>query len=280
MHILLRSLLAAVLVSSVHAQRDGKLFLVPVLVNGRGPYWFCVDSGAPHSVIDPTIVKDLGLKSIGSTTIKGTGEGSVPVVRTEALTMAIGRAKVNVAEPWVIDLSEVPIPKFVHGLVGAEWFEAYAMEMSSERSTLRFFDASTFRTPRGATTIPLEDTDHRLFMNVTIDVTKDETVTRRVRIDTGSSDSVGDEIAKHARTTQTTTLGNGLGTNYQSVSGLMDGVHIGPFTFRNVWGPATHSSNIGMEMLRRFTVTFDVPHRAMHLRPNRFFAEPVPPPEE
>jgi len=271
-------LLASMLVASVHGRPVDKLLFVPVVVAGHGPYWFCVDSGAPHTVIDPFLVKELGLKTIGSTQTKGTGTGDVGVELVAPLVMSIGKAKVTVAEPWVIDLSGVPIPKYVHGLVGAEWLEQFVVELNSDRGTLHFFDPRTFTKPPNAVTLPLEDAKQRFYVNVTIDVNEKEKVDRRVRIDTGSDDSVGDPIAKDAREVRETTLGAGLGNDYKSVSGKYDAVHLGPFTIREVWGPGTTFPTMGMEILRRFTVTFDVAHGALHLQPNGHLGDPVPPP--
>jgi hypothetical protein len=280
MYASLRNILAAVLLlTSVHGRREDKLLYVPVHVGGHGPYWFAVDSGAHNSVIDPFIVEELGLTVTGTMTTKGTGEGDVPVRTVAPLDMRIGDVTLKIAEPWVIDLSGVPIPKWVHGLVGAEFFEAYVVELDPERATMRFFDPATFRKPHGAVAVPLEDANHRFFMRVTIDVNGKEHVERRVRIDTGSGDSVGDEIVRKGRRVRETTLGQGLGSDYKSVSGLVDAVHIGPFAVHNVWGPATRFPAIGMEMLRRFTMTFDVPHRALYLQPNAHLGDAVPPPE-
>ncbi len=171
----------------------------------------------------------------------------------------------------MIDLSSVPIPKWVHGLIGADLLEAFVVELDPERSTVRLFDPRTFDKPAGAVEVPLEDTNHRLFMPVTIDVNGKETVVRRARIDTGSEDSVGDDIVKEGRHVRETTLGHGLGNDFKALSGMFDAVHIGPFTIREVWGPGTPNAEIGMEMLRRFTVTFDVAHHVMYLRPNGHF---------
>lgn len=41
--------------------------LVPVYVNGRGPYAFALDTGASKSLIDTRLAHELGLKSLGKT---------------------------------------------------------------------------------------------------------------------------------------------------------------------------------------------------------------------
>jgi len=97
-------------------------------------------------------------------------------------------------------------------------------------------------------------------------------------VDTGSEDSIDDDTVRNSPVTQKTTLGNGLGTSYEDVSGVYDTVMIGPFAFHHVWGPAGAIPIIGMEMMRRFTLTFDTKRGLLYLEPNSSFNEPVPAP--
>jgi Aspartyl protease len=265
-------------IGTSNGRRQGKSLYAPVRIADRGPFWFDIDTGAYHTVLDTSLARELGLKPIGMTSSGGTGEGKVPVERLAPVDMSIGSVKLKVAEPWAIDLSHVGNPKWMRGLVGIEFLEAFVVQIDPNTATVRFFDPGKFEKPRGAVALPIEDVNHRLFMSVTIDVNESETVTRRVRIDTGSDDSVGDESAARAHNVRSTTLGHGLGSNYQSVSGVFDAVHIGPFTIRHVWGPGNRFPEIGMEMLRRFTMTFDVPHHTLYLQPNVHFDEPIPAP--
>jgi uncharacterized protein YggU (UPF0235/DUF167 family) len=64
---------------------------------------------------------------------------------------------------------------------------------------------------------------------------------------------------------------SGLGTGYEDLSGGYDMVVIGPFKFQHVWGPAGAVAIIGMEMMRRFTLTFDAMHGLLYLEPNSSF---------
>jgi hypothetical protein len=269
---------AAIPVDTIVGRRIGKSIYVPVQVAGHGPFWFAFDSGAYVTVIDPFLMKRLHLKTIATGTVRGTGQGEVPVRHTTPLTMTVGKTTLAIADPYVIDLSGAGNPEWMHGLIGASLLEAYVVEMDPDRPSLRLFDPRTFTKPADAVALPLENANHRFFMHVTIDVNPHETIERRVRIDTGSEDSVDDPEVKNGRNVRATTLGNGLGSNYQSVSGIVDAVHVGPFTIRDVWAPGAPNPTIGMEILRRFTVTFDVPHGVIYLKPNRHLGEPVPPP--
>jgi Aspartyl protease len=262
---------------TIPIRQQQKLLFVQVTINGRGPFWFAVDTGAHHSVIDPYVVEQLGLATKGSTTVTGTGAGNVPAQNVGAIQMRVGNLAVAVPEPLVIDLSGVPIPKWAHGLVGAELLETYVIELDVEKSTMRAFDPSTYKQPANASAVPLVVENHRFFLSVEIEV-GNERVTHRVRIDTGSGDSVADEIVKRGTNVRTTTLGNGLGDNFPGYSGVYKAVHIGSFVFHDVWGPGAPHPAVGMEMLRRFTSTFDVPHRQLYLVPNSHFHESFPAP--
>lgn len=263
---------------TIPVRQEQKLLYLQVTINGHGPFWFCLDTGAHRSVIDPFLVKELGLTAVEAGSITGTGQGNVSAQKVGALQMRLGALAVNVPEPLVIDLSNVPIPHWVHGLVGAELLDSHVVEIDTEKSTLRVFDPEHFSKPANATSVPLIAADHRFYLDVTLDVAEHETVTHRVRIDTGSADSVADDIVKGASNVRTTTLGNGLGENFKGVSGTYKAVHLGPFEFRNVWGPGSPHPGIGMEMMRRFKLTFDVPHRALYLEPNSHYRDPFPAP--
>jgi hypothetical protein len=262
----------------VKARRDGKSLYLSVLVNGKGPFWFAVDSGAHHSVIDPYVMAQTGLKSVSPGTVTGTGTGEVPVEHVGRIRMQIGNLALPIPDPLVIDLSTTPNPKWLHGLVGAELFEAYVVEMDYEKNQFRIFDPEDFLKPSKASAIPLIVENHRMFIDLTIEVSDQKTVTHRVRVDTGSEDSVNDEVVKEGSHVRETTLGNGLGENFKGYSGVYKAIHLGPFRFQNVWGPGAPHPGIGMEMFRRFTVTFDAPHKLLYLEPNRNFPDAFPPP--
>jgi len=143
---------------------------------------------------------------------------------------------------------------------------------------LRVFRPDEFTPPAKAASIRLIVENHRFFIDATLEPSEKKTVTHRLRVDTGSEDSVADDVVKEGTNVRETTLGNGLGANYKGYSGVFKLVRLGPFTFRDVWGPAVPHPGIGMEMFRRFVVTFDVPHRKLYLQPNQHFDEAFPSP--
>jgi predicted aspartyl protease len=77
---------AALFASPTRLDHIGRI-VVPVLINGQGPFRFIVDTGASHSAVTPGLVQKLGLPAAPrSMELNGiTGTAQVPAVRIETL---------------------------------------------------------------------------------------------------------------------------------------------------------------------------------------------------
>ncbi len=261
-------------------QRDGQLILVQASIDKHPPVLFVVDSGAPHTLLDPPFAKELGLKVEKAPPTSGTGTGEVARSYASPILMMLGDVRIDVTQPWVIDLSNVPIPRTTKGLVGAEVFAKYVVRMDPLRSTFSVWDPATYQYRGDGASVPLIVQNGKLFLEAELEVPAGKTVTHKLRIDTGSSSSINDEIVKQSAEVRSSTLGNGLGENYKSYSGVFTSAKIGPYVIKHFWGPGGKPPAIGMEILRRFIITFDAPHGRMYLEPTPAFAEPVPTPPE
>jgi predicted aspartyl protease len=91
--------------------------VVPVMVNGQGPFRFIVDTGANHSTISPRLARELGLKpaekaSIILDGITGTAQVSfVTIDRLQTGDLTIGRTDLPVV--WA------PVMAGADGILGA-----------------------------------------------------------------------------------------------------------------------------------------------------------------
>jgi predicted aspartyl protease len=71
---------------------------VPVLINGKGPFRFIVDSGATRTVISSTLAAQLGLPTAGTVPLHSVGgESDVPAVKIDSLYVGALPAKEIVA---------------------------------------------------------------------------------------------------------------------------------------------------------------------------------------
>jgi hypothetical protein len=259
-------------------KRDGQLMLVEARIDNSTPAWFVLDSGASHTVFDPKFAQELGLKTETAPATTGTGTGDVAKSQTRAVVMMLNGVKVDVPQPWVIDLSKAPLPPSVKGLVGAELFKAYVTRIDPQQSNVSVFESAPYRPKEGVTSIPLFVDGDKLLLEATLEVPAGKIVTHKLRIDTGSESSVNDELVKQSEEVRTSTLGGGLGESFQSYSGVFASVKIGPYVVKHVWGPGGPHPAIGMELLRRFILTFDVPRQRIYLEPTPALNDPVPTP--
>jgi hypothetical protein len=256
----------------------GALIYLPVQVNGSNPLWFVFDTGAPNSVIDTATAEKQQVKPLTSGTIRGAGRGEVPAADAGELRLTVGGLITLVTHAKIVDLSRVPLPAKVDGILGAEFLEQYVVRIDPANHKIAFYDPTQFVYQGNGKSMPLELTNSRLYVRVSLAAQPGELVERRLRVDTGSEDSIDDDTVRNSSNTKMTTLGNGLGTSYEDVSGVYDTVIIGPYTFRHVWGPAGAVAIVGMEMMRRFTLTFDTKRGVLYLEPNSRFNEPIPAP--
>lgn len=257
---------------------DEKLMLLPVRLNRLPPAWFVLDSGAPHSVVDPRLAREAGLKKMATSSVTGTGKGQVGVEHVGPVTLEIQGLKLAVEDPWVIDLSGVPIDKSVRGLIGQDLLARYVVRLDPRTRTLEAFEPKAWTPPKTGAVLPLIVENGRLYLEARLEVKPGLSATHRLRVDTGSGDFVNDPLVAQSTQTTTTLVGQGLGESYQAVSGVYDAVHFGPYVFRKAWGPGGDNPAVGMELFRRFVVTFDLPGRRLHLEPLPAILDPVPSP--
>jgi predicted aspartyl protease len=82
------------------------LILLPVKVNGRGPFEFILDTGAGTSLLSSELAKQLEVKVVGSTEGQSAG-GKVSVSLAKVDSFAVGEAKMDDVDVGIVDLSHI-----------------------------------------------------------------------------------------------------------------------------------------------------------------------------
>jgi hypothetical protein len=269
--------IAAASCDTIAYRPDDRLINIPVTIGGS-QLWFDVDTGARHSVIDLATAKRLGLPLIEPARMSGAGHGTAELLHTSPLAVRAGSTSVHVAEPWVLDLSHTGTSRHIDGLVGVDFFKAYVVRIDPEKQTIAFCNGGPIASGPSGATIPLIVTNDRFFINLKLALPNGITATHRVRVDTGSDDAVSDDLVRQSPARRKSTQGVGLGTPYLDYSGLFANVGIGPYTIANVWGPSGNPPAVGMEILRRFILTFDARRGQLGLAPTTRLHDPAPSP--
>ncbi|HEV2677824.1 MAG TPA: aspartyl protease family protein [Aliidongia sp.] len=121
----------------------GTAVLVDVMIDGRGPYPFALDSGS-SDVIDTGLARELGLPVAGAFHGRGAGERAVDVGLTRVAALAVGdltlRDQLLRVVPLDFDLSGSK-PAY-RGLIGFELFDRLIVRLDHELRQLTLTEPS------------------------------------------------------------------------------------------------------------------------------------------
>ena len=263
---------------ALHYRANGKLASVPVSVNGSRRLWFVLDTGARHTLVDSAAALALGLEIVSEDQGSGAGRGTYRQWHAPPIDVTVGPVVLHVPDPWVIDLAHVGTAQPPDGLLGADLFERYVIRIDPVARTLAFIDSTSYRYQGKGAMLPLTDTESRLYVDVQLTLPNGITETHAMRIDTGSEDAASDNLVRRSPERRLARQGVGLGAAYVDTSGVFESIGLGPYAVHRAWGASNDHPAVGMEILRRFTMTFDVPHGRLFLEPNSHLADPVPAP--
>jgi predicted aspartyl protease len=115
--------------------------IVPVKINGRGPYDFVLDTGATFTCVDQPLAEELKLPAwsgpLGSVVITG-GGGQMGFVKIDTLEVG-DTVQASELVACKLDLSRMQPPGFgIKGLVGLNFLKSYRLTIDFERKLLRF----------------------------------------------------------------------------------------------------------------------------------------------
>ena len=82
------------------------LILLPVQVNGSGPFEFILDTGAGTSLLSSDLAKQLEMKIVGSKEGQSAG-GKVAVSLAKTDSLAVGEAKLQDVDVGIVDLAHI-----------------------------------------------------------------------------------------------------------------------------------------------------------------------------
>jgi predicted aspartyl protease len=113
------------------------LMVVPVRMNGRGPYDFLLDTGSTATMVDEKFAEEIGLLLSGRTTIVSTQEGEATMFTAEADSVSVGGARVRQLTIGVVkSLASVPVK--VRGVLGEDFLRNFDLLLDYQHHLLQF----------------------------------------------------------------------------------------------------------------------------------------------
>lgn len=272
------------------------LIIVKLQINKSDTLNFILDTGVSNTIVtDPLALKHQPLKLTRKMKLSGVGEGSslsAIVAIDNELSMGIMRAmhqNLIVLETDILRLSEyVGIP--IHGIFGYDLFNTFVVGIDFRSREITLTQPKYYRyKARYGDRYPIIIQNAKPYLDVTAFLSGERTVPLRVVLDTGAGhalmldgQSAIGALPKPKKLLRAQ-LGRGLNGVINGSLGRIEGLRLGKHKLMDIIASFPDSSsfgmrlvntadrqgNVGCELLRRFSVTFNYPEQYIVLKPVR-----------
>lgn len=265
------------------------LIVIPVYINGKGPYNFLLDTGVAQMIItDTTFLADLDIKNSQTVKVQGYGFGdNIEAILTRNITAKVGKATIKniptaIFKNDIFDLSSYLGIK-IHGILGYYFFNSFIVKINYGANRLTFYSPEANRTFKGAK-IPIQITSGKAYLTTQIETETEGITDVELLIDNGSShplmlETLHDKTFPLPKTIIPANLGVGINGIINGSMGRIAALKLGSYTFnevltgfpeynaeRSTIEGKPRNGSLGSDVLRHFVVTFDYPHDALYLK--------------
>ena len=121
------------------------LILLPVEVNGEGPFEFILDTGAGTSLLSSELGKKLDIKILGSKEGQSAG-GAISVALAKLSSLAVASVKLDNIDVGVVDLSQIgkTVGAEIDGDLGYNFLKHFRITLDYRRNEIRLDDPKRF----------------------------------------------------------------------------------------------------------------------------------------
>jgi hypothetical protein len=270
------------------------LIFVGVQVNGSTPQSFLLDSGASTSFLNQSLADSLGLGPRHKRQMNvGAGESSASLGFAHDVTLKLPGVGLPPQTVAVVSLAsiEARIGRKIAGIVGADLFKRYVVTIDYAAHQLVLSDPNSFHDGESGEMLTIRLSGNRPFVQASLTPVSGPPISGEFVVDTGDTSTVtfhtpfvekyglrsGQTLVPHPTT--------GISGDSQNWRGRLQQLQLGKYvldhpiaTFsaarKGSEADASYSGVLGGEILCRFRVTIDYPHRRMYLEPDSHLTDP------
>jgi len=259
------------------------LILLPVEVNGEGPFEFILDTGAGTSLLSAELGKKLDVKILSSREGQSAG-GAVSVSLAKLTSLAVSSLKLEDVDVGVVDLSHIgkTVGATIDGDLGYNFLKHFRITLDYRTSEIRFEDPKRFESAGGSpavTEVPLRLASPAKPL-ILVDVYANGSGPFQFAIDTGTSTTaMTPELAKQLGVANSpigaaTTGGAhvdvaaGVLNSFQVGSARIDNMNVVVADFFTMLSNAIGTKLdgiVGYNFLRNYKVALDYPNERLSL---------------
>jgi len=282
--------------------RESNLIILPIKLNGAGPYNFIIDTGSESGMVfDKWVIGENNLVDARTIPVYA-ADGNKVTDLWVANNLNIGLPGVQGRQQSMLVLQEnfIDIENVIgvnaHGILGSEIFNRFVVEIDYDKKKLKLFEPEGFKPPRGYKGFPITLENYRPFIRTTVKQKGEKPIEVKLLIDTGASSALFLDANSYPQInlpdkTVDHTLGRALVGVIEGKIGRVDRLLIGKkFKFKKVttsfpenWLVSSRDGDIeldprhgtiGSEILSRFSVIFDYQREKIYLKKNKDYKDP------
>ena len=153
---------------------ESNLIIIPILVNGEGPFNFILDTGSESGMIfDRFVIADNNLADARTIPIyAGNGDKITDLFVASNLSIKLNGISGSNQSMLVLEESGMDIRNILgveaHGILGSELFSRFVAEVDYENEKLRLYEPGKFKIPKGFRKVDVEIRDFRPYIKAEI----------------------------------------------------------------------------------------------------------------
>ncbi|WP_293310776.1 aspartyl protease family protein [Pedobacter sp. UBA5917] len=272
------------------------LIVIPVYVDGKGPFDFVLDTGVgPMIITDPSIIDSLNFNLLRKIKVSGLGIETVEAYVSQSLDVRVGSATIEHIPTAILkeDLFNLSghLGIKIYGLLGYSFFNSFIVDVRYNENRLIIYDHDANVKYRGKK-IPIEIENQKPYVVANVKLPDSGSINARFLMDTGASHALsmemlnGNEYPLPEKKIKAN-LGMSLSGQIKGYVGRVAKVELGGYVFNNVVAGfpdfktiadkidlSKRNGNIGADLLRKFNIQFNYEEGFIYVKPNGFSKVP------
>lgn len=272
------------------------MVVVQLYINHKGPFNFVMDTGVGLMIItDPSMIDTLKIPTSHRLKLRGFGENdSYEAFASQTLDIGIPGLTSYGINAAVLTKDQFGLSNYagmpIHGLLGYEFFNNLAVKVNFSDSTLTAYRPQDTKRFAKGERIPITIEDHKPYLEASVDMPGGIVKHSKLVVDLGAGHPLSLENISDKANLEKKCIRANLGVGFSGpINGFISrisGIELGKYKIRNVISSfpqddslrkylnVKRDGNLGIGLLKKFTVVFDYHGGAIYLKPGPNFREP------
>ena len=278
-------------------QLADSLIYIQASINGSRPLWMMLDTGSSVTVFDESVLKMLGIPSLGEGNVDGPGQGATQTLAfAKHTTLMFAGEELGDQTVATLPLGwfSREVGRNTDGFLGSNVFRNYVVEIDYANQVVRFHDPASFRYSGAGQHLPLQFIWNNIpTVHIEVLTEAGTAISAVFLVDSGATTAIWltkafTEAHPEVLSAQDTVEASkvvAVGGELIARVGHVQAIRLGGFVVSmpltqfsqntsGIFAAPEVMGTIGAQMLRRFTVIFDYMHGEMILEPNEHFSDP------